>query len=1014
MPDKKKKKKSSRRRSRTPQALLSAALLVVVFAVALLAGAFAPDGSAGTDRSAYGSLPRGESDLRLNELMASNTATLALEDGSWPDWIELLNTGEEALPLQGYALMSNGDPSTLSRLPAGTLGAGEALVLYADGHASADGLHLPFKLSSAGETVSLLDPSGLEVDAVSTPKLEVDQVYARGGDGSWSVSDTATPGADNEIIAPGSAEAVQRSLTAVPNGEVIVTEVMTRSATYLRGSDGQALDYVEVKNVSAKPVQLEGWRLSDDPAVPAKWRFPDVELAPGACLLVRCSGMDRHDSQDDLHASFRLAGEGETVLLSRPDGTATSVVEVPQLNADQAWSLVDGSWTDGFAPTPGLDNTMTNAWAAGDALLGESRSALRISELSATATDDTPDWIELYNAGSEPIDLGDYALSDNAKNPGKWCFPAGRVVAPGQYTGVLCSGAASDEGDWPQAGFKLSASGGYTLVLSRRSGARYEQIDRVFVPQQYEGITYGRLDDQLGFYYFEKGTPLTRNTGTAYAGKAETATYSVPGGLFTTGQTFTVALSAQPGARIHYTLDSSDPTESSPVYTGPITVSDTTVLRTRVYADGYLPSWMDTQTYLYNVNNAGVFVVSLVSDKVGLFSSETGMMVKGPNASSTFPYKGANFLKDWEREAHVEIYAGDGSQVLSQECGIKLQGLHSRSLDQKAFKVIARNKYGSSLFHMSLFSKRPYTEYQSFILRAGGQDAKRTRIRDSILTALAADTSLLYQETEVAVLYLDGEYYGLFNLRERINAYSICRHEGWEGQEDAIDIGESNSSTVQGDCSSYAKLVEYCKTADTTTDEFYALLDRAIDIRSYIEYIAIQMYVGNGDTNNVKRYRNANADGKWRWVLFDLDGGFMTDTNSINRWLTPGGVGYYQKTDNSMFIACMKNPRFRDEFLTYMGEQMATTFSSEHIVSMIDERMAIIGPIIGDQLARWDVKESAYKREINRLYNYAKSRPLKLLGYFKTCDYLKLSTDEMYRYFGEALRVAQEYEASGN
>ena len=81
--------------------------------------------------------------------------------------------------------------------------------------------------------------------------------------------------------------------------------------------------------------------------------------------------------------------------------------------------------------------------------------------------------IELYNAGSEPIDLGDYALSDNAKNPGKWCFPAGPVVAPGQYTGVLCSGAASDEGDWPQAGFKLSASGGYTLVLSRRSGARF-------------------------------------------------------------------------------------------------------------------------------------------------------------------------------------------------------------------------------------------------------------------------------------------------------------------------------------------------------------------------------------------------------------------------------------------------------------------------------------------------------------------------------------------------------------
>ena len=195
--------------------------------------------------------------------------------------------------------------------------------------------------------------------------------------------------------------------------------------------------------------------------------------------------------------------------------------------------------------------------------------------------------------------------------------------------------------------------------------------------------------------------------------------------MFATGDVLTVELDVAEGTRVYYTLDSSDPSEASTPYTGPIEITGTTILRTRAYGDGYLESFVDTQSYLYDVNNGnGVYVVSLVSDPYNLTSEEAGIMIKGPNASATYPYQGANYWQDWEREAHVEVFGGDGSTMLSQGCGIKLHGQYSRAEEQQAFKVIARTRYGDNRFRAPLFTNRDYTEYQSFLLRASGQDTR--------------------------------------------------------------------------------------------------------------------------------------------------------------------------------------------------------------------------------------------------------------------------------------------------
>ena len=994
MTQKKKKSAVSARENAVGLGLL--ALAVVLIAVLSLLGTNGAGGSA-----AYETEVTAQSPVRLSEIMSSNASAMIMSDGTMPDWIELENTSDKPVSLNGYALMADGDPTQMHRFAGVTLQPGEFLVLYADNAGGTD--HLPFRLSSSGQTLALMNAAGQTVDAVQVPPLEKDQVWCRDGD-AWASSFASTPGEANK---PNATAAESAFAQAADDSAVTISEVMARNATYAPDENGEYWDYIELTNSSDGPVSLENWFLTDDRTSIARWRFPAVTIEAGGAVMVYCSGYDRIDADGAVHTNFRISGDGADVILTGSNGKTVSAVTVPALETDQAYSLVNGKWTANFAPTPGRVNSAENALAEGEDIRQNNAEGVIISEIAAASSGTTPDWIELYNGGSAAVDLSGWGVSDNAARPRKWQFPAGTVLQPGQYAAVFCDGSDQVSGGKIFTNFSLAAAGGYSVTLSRPDG---DIVDRVFVPQQYEDVTYGRANGRDGLYYFTLSTPLAVNDGVAYLGRASVPDYSVEGGLYITGETLTVTLTAQPGAQIFYTLDSSDPTQASALYTGPIAVSSNTILRTRVYADGYIESFTDTQSYLFDVNNgSGVYVISLVSDPVGLISEESGILVKGPNAAAEHPYKGANFWQDWERAAHVEVFGGDGETLLSQNCGIKLHGQYSRAEKQQAFKIIARTEYGENRFPIELFSKRDYTEYQSFVLRSSGQDTDKTRMRDSVLCALAEGTSVLYQETEICILYLDGQYWGQYNIRERINPESICQFEGWEGDEDVVDVVKANTNTMHGSNDTFAELLEAVKQADPTAPDFYANVGRYIDIRNYMEYMAVQIFTGNTDTLNVKRYRNANADGKWRWVLFDLDWAFTTDTNSINRWLTPGGMGNANRTDNTLFIACMKNPQFRDEFLTYMGQQMATTFSTESVVGKIMERYEILEPLLDDQLSRWSTSWDRYNEELEYLINYAKERPMKLLGYFAGTEHLSLTEEQMYHYFGEALEVAKSY-----
>ncbi|MBQ6326563.1 MAG: lamin tail domain-containing protein [Clostridia bacterium] len=976
-----------------------AAPLALVGAAAILAGWL-------LERSGWGTLEaratEGLEGVRISEVQNHNALTLPAEGGKGPSWIELENTGDAPVSLRGLCLTRDTKLTKTLVFPDIRMEPGEFLLVYADGlgASAADGaLHAPFRLPKSGaHALFLYDSAQRLLDEVAVPVMQADEAWCRDDNGEWVLTAEPTPGRANALA--------DHKGTAVQASDIALNELMCANVDLFPDENGECHDYIEIANRGEGDVDLEGYWLSDNAAKPNKWRVPAVTLPAGGVLAIHCSGGDRRDDPAHLHANFKLS-KGETVCLARPDGTMISTVTLPELQAGQALSWIDGEgWGTALPPTPNRENTVEAALA----LDGENRAGrsgrVYISEVMASPVTEKRDWLELFNDSDADADIGGWGLSDRLSHPRKWQFPAGTVIPAHGYLAVFLVGDGSaPAGDYLSAPFALPADGGCAVSLCDASGAI---LDSLYLPQQYAGASFGR-DAEGRCGYFAVGTPLAANGPKALLGPAQGARYSTPGGLHTSGEHIEVTLTANPGARIYYTLDCSDPGEDKTLYDGtPIPVDGNTVLRTRVYEEGRLPSVMDAQSYLFDVKAAGEapYVVSLVSDPTGLYSDETGIMVMGLHPEAKFPHgdygHGANFWMDWEREAHVELFTGAGETAISQECGIKLHGRNTRAFELKSFKVIARGRYGAKLFKYPLFRDRPWDEYEAFILRYSGQDYKYTFMRDAVLTSMAANTSVMYMEAEECIVYLNGEYYSAMYVRENVSPFSLARREGWAGQEAALDLVKSGADVKQGTNESYAALRTWLDGHDANTQEAYERIAAEVDIDNFIEFATFYCVYVPPDTVNVKRYRNTAAGSKWRWVLYDLDRGLRGGKSS--------GSGFElmaQGTNAQLFNAVMANDVLREKFLDNLNRALSTYLSSASLARAVQEQYERIAPLLPEYLAKVEVTESRYQTNLKNLMSNVRTRPALVLQ--QCAEYLNIPEAEMRERFKETIAAIEAY-----
>ena len=297
--------------------------------------------------------------LRINEIMTSNGGVIGDEDGNNPDWVEIANVSNGAVSLKGYVLARNSKAGNVFIFPDMTLGAGECVIVFADSQVREDEggtLHAPFKLSSTGDVLMLFNPSDVAIDTVNIPALAQNAVYARTGAEQWEILDMPTPGEMNT-------EENYRALTTVSgDSPVILTEVMSSSATYAPDENGVCHDYVILRNVNGDATDISGWYLSDTQQLTRMWRFPSGTVIPGGgTLTVHCSGLNRTENAAHLHTNFKLSSEGELVILSDASGRPKDMVTFDLLKTDTAiLRAADGSWSVG-SPTAEKAATQTAA-----------------------------------------------------------------------------------------------------------------------------------------------------------------------------------------------------------------------------------------------------------------------------------------------------------------------------------------------------------------------------------------------------------------------------------------------------------------------------------------------------------------------------------------------------------------------------------------------------------------------------------------------------------------------------
>ena len=989
------------RKKRLGSILISAALMVIlaVFLINLKEGSSRAPADA----------------VALSEIMISNKGSVPDNLGGYPDYIELHNGSSERADISGYGLSDSLLEGAKYVFPAGTvLEPGAYVVVWCGGEAE-DGMHAPFKLS-AGEEAVLFDASGRPLDTAVLNSVDSGMVLRREGE-VWT---QAKPCPGYPKTEEGMAE-YEKSLKETEDIGLYINEFMASNATTICDSFGSYSDWIELYNSTDTDMDISGFGISDNLSQPMKYRFPDgTTIAAKGYLVVFCSGNEGMQN-GELHAPFGLRSYGEDVVIANRAGRIIDSYSFKNQETDVSMARIPdgaGELQSNSQPSPGYPNTGAG-YSAFDAANRLPLGGVYISEFGGSTGSVASDWVEIYNSTGSAVSLAGYGLSNNPKNPAKWVFPD-ISIEPGEYLLLYATGSADKA---QKKNLKLNfciSSTGEALFFFDPNG---KLIDKLSAGRMRSGQSYGRDGSDNRFYYAEP-TPGAQN-GKGYEGITQLPAFSVTPGIY--DNAVTVAITAGEGETIRYTTDCTTPNASSEVYSGELSISKNSVIRAAAFRDGYLSGDVATATYLFRSDgvNHALPVVTLVTDPDNLWNSKTGIYATGdqfdPDAASyadtlqSATYYQAKFATEeqvdtiWEKPAAFSLFDDNGKQVFTQNVGIRIAGSFGRGRAQKGFNVIARKEYGKGSMEYPFFENRPYTEYKAVVLRAGAQDQNRSKIRDELASGLleGTDINILYQAYRPTVLYLNGEYWGVYFMKEKRNRFFVAQHENTENNVD-LAIGKGFKQRSYGDNSDWVSLYEYATSHDLSSADAYNYVAERMDVDSFRDYMIAEIYNGNTDTYNFQYYRLKG--GKWKFIFYDFCWGFQSpghETLAFRMGKTPSDV-----CSAKLFAAMLQNKGWRDSFCRRFGELLNTAFAPERVTALIEELYGYVEPEIKREREKFNkdtfmgVKQpntnlgtyEGFQSEISKLKDFAQRRPEELKRQLQSN--LGLSDSYMKEVFG--------------
>lgn len=629
--------------------------------------------------------------------------------------------------------------------------------------------------------------------------------------------------------------------------------------------------------------------------------------------------------------------------------------------------------------------------AAASPLVGNAQTSLVINEIMPENLDMFRDpsfnfggWVEFFNPTESDFSLNNLYISDDSLklDKAKLTSKMGTVPAGGYAT--LWFDNYSTQ--YPsQVDMKIDIKGG-TLYLADRFGNIICQAD---YPAALPRISWARKSvDGNEWSYTSTPTPGSANEGSAYASQmlAE-PTVDKTGKVFT--KTFTIKAQAPKGAMLYYTLNGSTPTpeNSTIVEDGKLelTVSETTVIRMRSFQEGMLPSPVVTRSYINRGYASKLPVISIATENAGIWSKSWGIYVKGPNG---IPGNGqddkCNWNQPWERAVNFELIVDDTLSAVNQEVYMSICGGWSRSSDTKSFKLKAAKEFNTpNYYEYPIFKDKPFNRNKTLQNRNGGNESGM--ISDAALQTLVASSGIDVdcQEYQPAIHYINGKFRGVINIREPNNKHFVLANYGLD--EDEIDMFEMNTNGLEVQCGTidaFNKLVSLSKNAKT--DSIYNKIKEMLDIDEFLNYMCIEMYLGNWDwpQNNLKAWRPRTEDGKFRFILYDLEQSFNT-TQTLTMF---DGKKYYTfGTSNkeikvvTLMLNLLKNTQFKQEFADRFCLIAGSVFDSSRAKTIITQMAKDIeadmeecgkySDITGDRNALWSYANATISSLGNTRYS---------------------------------------------
>lgn len=449
------------------------------------------------------------------------------------------------------------------------------------------------------------------------------------------------------------------------------------------------------------------------------------------------------------------------------------------------------------------------------------------------------------------------------------------------------------------------------------------------------------------------------------------------------------------GATIYYTTDGSRPTRRSKVYKAPFRLSNTAVVRAIAYANGKSSQFFG-QTYFINEPETNFAVVSIGITPRLLFDPAKGLFMQGNQLlDESWKKPGANFWSMKEVTAHVELFESDGQAVHNSLSGFRLFGGMSRLFPQKSITLVARERYGAKRFEYPIFGVDGEKDFKFLVLRNSGSDWGKTHFRDALMTSLIDGWDMEKQDYRPAHVYINGKYWGIYNIREKINRYFIADHN--KGiDKDSIDFLEHNMIRRRGSRRSYQKMIDFIAANSLRAPAHYAYVKSLMDVDNFMNYQIAQIYFDNQDAGgNIKYWRPQTPDGRWRWILYDTDWGFgLHDqtaylNNSLAFHTEPQGPSWPNPPWSTFLLRkLLENPSFERAFINRFADHLNTSFEPKRVALRIDAFYQQLAPEIPRHLARWRLSQQKWEEEVQTLYTFATERPfysrLHLMDQFNT------------------------------